>query len=65
MSLKYFGIHAQMSAKPLRWHDTLALMKVDLIHKAVHDNMVRDALSEHEEVQAMNTIQILAANTYR
>jgi hypothetical protein len=34
-------------------------MKVDLIHNVGHNNMVRDVLSEHEEFQAMNTIQIL------
>jgi hypothetical protein len=27
----------------------LALMKLDLIHKGTHDNMVLDALSEWEE----------------
>jgi hypothetical protein len=62
VSLKYFGTHAQVSAKPLRWHNTLALMKVDFIHKASHDNMVWNKLSEREEFQTMNTIQILVAN---
>ncbi len=56
MSLKYFGTYAQVSAKPLRWHNILALMKVDLIHKADHDNMVWDVLREREEFQAMYTI---------
>jgi hypothetical protein len=56
VSLKYFGTHAQVSTKPLRWHDTLALIKVDLIHKVAHENMVWDMLSEREELQAMNTI---------
>jgi len=40
VSLKYFGTHTQISVKPLRWHNTLALRKVDLIHKTGHDNMV-------------------------
>jgi hypothetical protein len=31
-------------------------MKVDLIHKVAHDNMVQDALSEWEEFQAMTTV---------
>jgi hypothetical protein len=62
VSLKYFRTHAQISAKPLWWHNTLALMKVDLIHKAVHDNMVWNKLSEREEFQEMNTIHILVAN---
>jgi hypothetical protein len=62
VSLKYFGIYAQGSAKPLQWHNTLAPMKVDLIHKTGHDNMVWNKLIERKEFQAMNTIQILVAN---
>jgi hypothetical protein len=27
VSFKYFGTHAQVNTKPLRWHDTLALYK--------------------------------------
>jgi hypothetical protein len=46
----------QVSTKPLQWHNILAFTKVDLIHKAVHDNMVWDALSEREEFQTMSTI---------
>jgi hypothetical protein len=46
----------QVSTKPLWWHDTLALMKVDFIHKADRDNMVLDVLREREEFQAMYTI---------
>jgi hypothetical protein len=65
VSLKYFGTHARVSAKPLRWHNIWALMKVDLIHNMGHNNMVRDVLSEREEFQAMSTILILVANVYR
>ena len=54
MSLKYIGSHAPMSAKPLQWHSTLALMKVNLIHKEAHDNIVWDVLSYLEEFQAMS-----------
>ena len=54
--LEVFWTYAQVSAKPLRWHNILALMKVDLIHKADHDNMVWDVLREREEFQAMSTI---------
>ena len=54
-----------MSAKPLRWQDTLALVKVDLIYKVAHDNMVRTMLSELEAFQVMNTIQIFVANVCR
>jgi hypothetical protein len=56
VSLKYFGTYAQVSAEPLRWHNKLALMNVDLIHKVDHDNMVWNMLSEREEFQAMYTI---------
>ena len=59
VSLKYFEIQAQVSAKSLRWHDSLALMKVDLIHKPDRGNVVPDALSRREEFQAMRTIQTL------
>ena len=59
VSLKYFEIQAQVRAKQLRWHDTLALMNVDLIHKPGSDNVVSDALSRREEFQAMSTIQAL------
>ena len=52
----YFGTQVQVSAKPLRWPNTLAHMKVDLIHKVAHDNMVCDVLSERGEFQAINTI---------
>jgi hypothetical protein len=55
----------QVSTKPLRWHDTLVLMKVDLIHIVGHNNMVQDVLSEREKFQAMSTIIILVANVYR
>ena len=56
VSLRYFGTHAQVNAKPLRWHDRLALTKVNLFHKVAHVNMVRDVLSEREMFQAMATI---------
>ena len=48
-----------MSAKQLRWHDTLALMNVDFIHKPGRDNVVPDALSRQEEFQDMSTTQVL------
>jgi hypothetical protein len=54
--LEVIWTYAQVNAKPLRWHNILALMKVDLIHKADHDNMVWDVLREREELQAMSTI---------
>ena len=59
VSLKYFKTQAQVSAKSLRWHDSLAFMKVDLIHKLDRGNVVLDALSRRERFQAMRTIQTL------
>ena len=59
VSLKYFKTQAQVSAKSLQWHDSLAFMKVDLIHKLDCGNVVPDALSRQEEFQAMRTIQTL------
>ena len=59
VSLKYFETQAQVSAKQLRWHDTLALMNVDLIYKPGCDNVVLDALNRREEFHAMSTIQAL------
>ena len=57
--LQYFEIQAQMSAKSLRWHDSLALIKVDLIHKPDRGNVVLNALNRRDESQAMRTIQTL------
>jgi hypothetical protein len=48
-----------MKTKQLRWHDTLALVNMDLIHKPGHVNIVLDVLSRQEELQAMSTIQVL------
>jgi hypothetical protein len=45
VSLNYFETQVQVSAKPLRWHDIWALMKVDLIHKPGHGDVVPDVLS--------------------
>ena|ERR1700737_729989 len=59
VSQMYFDIQAQVSAKSLRWHNSLALMKVDLIYKPDRGNVVPDALSKREEFQAMRTIQTL------
>jgi hypothetical protein len=59
VSLKYFETQAQVSAKQLRWHDTLALMNVELIHKPGRDNVVPDALNRRKEFQEMSTSQSL------
>ena len=57
--LRQIMAQAKVSAKRLRWYDTLALIKVDLIHKVGHGNVVPDALRRREEFQAMSSIQIL------
>jgi hypothetical protein len=38
-------------AKQLWWHNTLALMDIELIHKPGKDNVVLDVLSCKEEYQ--------------
>ena len=58
-SLKYFETQTQINTKPLRWHITLVVLKVDLIHKTGFDNMVLDALNERKEFQAININQML------
>ena len=58
VSLKHFGTHMKMNAMPLRWHDTLALMIMDLIHKLGRHNVVLDVLNRQEKVQAMSTTQL-------
>jgi hypothetical protein len=35
--------------KQLRWHDTLALLDVELIHKLGWDNVIHDALNRNKE----------------
>jgi hypothetical protein len=35
--------------KQLRWHDTLALLDVELIHKLIQDNAIPNALSRKKE----------------
>jgi hypothetical protein len=37
------------STKQLTWHNTLALLDVELIHKPRWDNMIPDALDRKEE----------------
>ena len=59
VSLKYFKTQTQVSAKQFRWHNTLVLMNVGLIHKPNHDNVVPDALNKYKEFEALNTTQTL------
>ena len=62
VSLNNFGIQTQVSAKPFRWLDILALMNVDVIHKPSHDNVVLDTLHKHKESQTMRKNQIVSKN---
>ena len=49
--LKYFGIQTQMNVIPLRWHDTLARMHVDKIHKLGRENVILNMLNTQEVFQ--------------
>jgi hypothetical protein len=40
VSLKYFETQAKASAKQLKWHDTLTLLDMELIHKQGRDNII-------------------------
>ncbi|KAL3686374.1 hypothetical protein R1sor_008948 [Riccia sorocarpa] len=60
ISLKYFESMDRVTPKQLRWHDTLALMDVDLIHKPGRENVVPDVLSRKEEYMPSST-QVLKA----
>jgi len=59
VSLTYFEIQTQVSTKPLRWQDILALMKVILSYKMGHVNAMPYTLSRRQECKAMSTVQIL------
>ncbi len=47
----YFETQSKASANKLKWHDTLALLDVELIHKPRWDNIIPNALSRKEEFQ--------------
>jgi hypothetical protein len=49
VSLRYFETQLRVSTKQLRWHDTLALLDVELFHKLGRDNVVLDAINKKEE----------------
>lgn len=51
VSLRYFETQPRATTKQLCWHDTLALMDIELIHKPNKDNVVLDALNCKEEYQ--------------
>jgi hypothetical protein len=49
VSLKYFETQLEAMTKQLCWHNTLALMDIELIHKPSKHNVVPNALSHKEE----------------
>lgn len=51
VSLKYFEMQPRASTKQLRWHDTMALLDVELKHKLRWDNVVLDVLSQKDAFQ--------------
>ena len=56
VSLRYFETQPRVTAKQLRWNDTLVLMNVDLIHKPGKDNIVPDALSRKDEYKSVTQL---------
>jgi hypothetical protein len=50
VSLQYFEMQLRAPTKQLKWHDTLALLDVELIHKSGQDIVVLNALNRKEEL---------------
>lgn len=50
-SLKYFETQTKALVKQLKWHETLALLDVELAHKLGQDNVVLNALNRKEKFQ--------------
>jgi hypothetical protein len=44
VSLRYLETQPRASAKQLQWHDTLALVNIELIHKNGKNNVVPNAI---------------------
>jgi hypothetical protein len=51
VSLWYFKTQLRALMKQLKWHNMLALLDVELIHKLGKDNVVFNALTKKEEFQ--------------
>jgi hypothetical protein len=51
VSLRYFETQPKATAKQLQWHDTLAIVNIELIHKHGKENVVPDVLNHKEEYQ--------------
>jgi hypothetical protein len=51
VSLRYFETQPRATTKQLQWHDTLALMDIELIHKPNKNNVMPNAFSRKKEYQ--------------
>jgi hypothetical protein len=51
ISLRYFETQPKASMKHLKWHNTLALLDVELIHKLGWDNVVPHVMIRKKEFQ--------------
>jgi hypothetical protein len=51
VSLGYFETQPKAMTKQMWWHDTLALMDIELIHKPNKNNAVLDVLNYKKEYQ--------------
>jgi hypothetical protein len=49
--LKYFDTQPEAMTKQLHWHNTLAFMDIELIHKLGKNNVVPYAVNHKEEYQ--------------
>jgi hypothetical protein len=45
-----------MNSKPMQWHNTMAIMKINLIHKPGYENMMSAMLNRWEDFQALSNI---------
>jgi hypothetical protein len=54
ISLEYLKTQLMVLMKQLRWHDTLALLDAELIHKPSWDNVVPDALGRKKNYKGEN-----------
>jgi hypothetical protein len=54
VSSKYFETQLKASTKQLKWHDTLVLLDVELIHKPIWDNVLPNALNRQEDLKWRN-----------
>jgi hypothetical protein len=64
VSLRYFKTQLEATSKQLQWHDTLAFMDIESIHKLDKYNVMPNVLSHKKEYQRempWKSIQIFQA----